>query len=66
MELKEKDSIGIQVVLTGISFSRIIGSKAIGVITTIIDFQYKLKKRMNRFPHDNFRTGNVILIKPES
>lgn len=38
------------------------GNNANGVITTTIDFQYKLKNNVNRFQHDIFLTGNVILI----
>lgn len=30
-------------------------------MTTINDFQYKLKNRLNRLQHEIFRTGNVTL-----
>lgn len=39
-----------------------IGNNTIGVITTIIDLQYKLKNRITRVPNDIFRTGNVTLL----
>lgn len=39
-----------------------IGSSTIGVRTTIIDFQYRLKNRLTRLKNDIFRMGKVILL----